>query len=333
MNKTSFTTTSHVDSNSSMSSFMSGLLAERASRFALPSAKWSINIVDDNARPKYIDKSRIKMLQQRRNSQPNKDLRWGSSSGENTVKGSSADNSVCSQCETGDSKQRFSQDHRYLSGDSSRGVMRQSTPSTNNISRFDSSKALPPIPGLRRAAASDTMLLKMPVRTTSPGTFNAKRSLAAVSQANAKWGSPQHPKRLPPRTDMIAGLSNKLPNIDLHLDEKLTASTTTSPLESDFPSNRSSSSEASSSNNNNLSRSKMSRSTNSMTHSTSLGMNNNNNKSNHSNTSLYRKNKRDKPSKKKNKSSKSSGSKGGNNNKNSSSSLKQRASLLGLDLR
>lgn len=278
MNKTASLSLSpsRVESVSSMSSFMSGLLAERAVQFEVPNAQWSINIVDDNARPKHIDKSKIKMLQQR-NSQPNPDLRWGS---ENGKSGCSSQPFISAGVDGRDAP--FSPATRF-----------SDTNSVTGRNRLISSKTLPPVPGLRRAAASDTMLLKMPVRTKSPGDINAKPSFNAAAQANARWGSPQQAKQ------SLLGIS-KLPHFDLNMD-----------------SNQSTTSKAS----HNLSRG-MSRSTNCMTKHSNL-MNT------HSNANLYSSKsiRRDEKSKKK-KSSKSSTDKS-----SSSDSLKQRASLLGLDLR
>ena len=308
MNK-SQSTSAPLQSNSSMSSFMSGLLKERATQCALPNAKWSIHIVDDNARPKHIDKRKLKLLQQGK-TQSNKDLRWCSSS-PNTIKGSLSDTSITE-------RSKKSRPRRA-------GTTRHSTPSTNKngCNRFDSSTSsksrsgLPAASGLRRAAASDTMLLKMPVRSKSPGGISAKPALGGVSQANANWkktGQQPQQQMQSTKNDLMAGLS-KLPKFDLGLED---GTVTTTPVESDWSSYRSTGSDASS-----LSTS--SRTSKSM--SSLLGMSNRSSSS----SQLFKKTKSDK--KKKSKKTKKSNNKQCLSPNSSSDSLRARASLLGLDLR
>mmetsp|Transcript_15958 Transcript_15958/g.39115 ORF Transcript_15958/g.39115 Transcript_15958/m.39115 type:complete len:376 (+) Transcript_15958:224-1351(+) len=369
------TETAHLDggnSSSSMSSFMSGLLKERAIQFSLPNSNWSIQIVDDNARAQHIDKRKMKLMQQSK-SESCRDLRWGGgtgdSSGDNMNSPSSSADETSSLNAVMDSRGspgatlRRSSSHksvlrRNINSSSKRGGRNHHNMDfkkhADGNSRFTStgssaSDSLPSVPSLRRSAASDTMLLKMPVRTKSPGGgVKARPSVGAVARANATWGAAQQETASSSSRnsapEVLMGLSSKLPQIaDLSMDDSMTAATT--PLGDDwFTSTTSQTSSplsrmSSSSNNNNGRGMMMSRSSNSIHSSLSMssgasGLSMSSASGNISSNKLMdikersRSKNNDKSMKKKKK--KKSGSR---SRSNSSDSLKKRASLLGLDIK
>ncbi|CAJ1950174.1 unnamed protein product [Cylindrotheca closterium] len=320
-------------SNTSMSSFMSCLLKERATQFSMPNSNWSITIVDDNARPKHIDKRKILSMQQKRHADSARDMRWGGGSSGNSLTPSASETSLSSRATSRGSSRSSSRSLKPSSSETSlsartdsRGPSRSSQAvrrtvmdlkeKANANSRFapiittTNRSSLPPtVPGkgLRRAAASDTMLLKMPVRTKSPRVAKARHSVGAVAQANSTWATAANEATSSMAT--VGGLLKSLPPIDLSLDDTSTSTATTIPLENDWMS-------YSSSHKSSLSRGSscnkmMSQSSNDMQQSSALSTKKKSSGSRNDNTMKMKKSEK----------------------RSSSDSLKQRASLLGLDLK
>jgi hypothetical protein len=141
-------------SNCSMSSFMSGLLAERAMEFETS----TIYIVDDNARSEY-DRRSMNLVKVRRSKSSIGLNRWGGDSDDQQP------------------KSRWGGD----SDDQQPGLTSLPCYNRRSFPPSSSSSAAP----LKRASASDTMLLKLPVRRESPRII--KPLLGKASNTNFRW--------------------------------------------------------------------------------------------------------------------------------------------------
>lgn len=304
-----------------MSSFMSGLLAERAVQFEFPRSDWSIFIVDDNARPKHNASRRMKLMHERQ-TQSCRDLRWG---GERTIE----ENPPTEKPSPSAAPTRGIIPSSFPSKSYHRRTLKRSSGSsidfrknTGGNVRFETGT----MRTLRRSANSDTMLLKMPVRTISPNMCR-RPSLGGLTRANAEWGISNRPST---NTLLLAAGLPKLPRTEIG-NSSDDYTTITSPMGDDSLTQSSLSDASTLSRMSDMSHSSESLLQRSSYSSLSMGStftmgSNKSNRNRVTNKQLKKKNSSA------NLSSGASITKKGKKSSSLESSLKKRASMLGLDL-